>query len=369
MSLFGILANRYQSLHLRGRLVDVLEVVNPGVAHEYRTNNDALLGSEIEADRAGSLLAEKALQLLLWEADCWDLVHLLDSYPTGQPVEEAYWRTLICNVESIDSGLGVSMKECFEAFIDSLPILIVLQLLGAPLSELESSSIQDHSDISPSQPPHTIICDGGLELKLPETGQDKIASLVEDVDSGTNHPKNTCKEANIQIGNIHKSSGAPNPDVENLVRLQTAGEIHDSHLVHRILHRDGRPQDEISATPDMFTSRNLRVPRCVRQNPGLSLIEHIFIFGEKIEAFERAMQSLSFQRRFSTTIAGYMGWVPRSAKKGDLVCVFNGETIPFVIRLKLDGTYTFLGACYMHGLMDGGAFKLKNKTECTISMS
>lgn len=61
------------------------------------------------------------------------------------------------------------------------------------------------------------------------------------------------------------------------------------------------------------------------------------------------------------------------ARQGDIVAVFNSSTIPFVIRRTFDekgewdGMFTFVGACYVHGYMNGGAWAF-DKEEVLISM-
>jgi Heterokaryon incompatibility protein (HET) len=57
------------------------------------------------------------------------------------------------------------------------------------------------------------------------------------------------------------------------------------------------------------------------------------------------------------TKQGYLGLVPRSARKGDRICVLLGGQVLYVLRAK-DGAEQgnkneYIGECYVHGLMDG----------------
>lgn len=66
--------------------------------------------------------------------------------------------------------------------------------------------------------------------------------------------------------------------------------------------------------------------------------------------------------RFFATKAGRLGWVPQAAISGDEICVLLGYAMPFVVRKIVNeevnetGTHQFIGACYVHGFMDGEVF-------------
>jgi hypothetical protein len=70
-------------------------------------------------------------------------------------------------------------------------------------------------------------------------------------------------------------------------------------------------------------------------------------------------------RRLITTDKGYIGMVSRRARKGDLVCVLFGCSIPVVLRKFSTGcsenskedSYEFIGECYLHGFMNGEALE------------
>ena len=50
--------------------------------------------------------------------------------------------------------------------------------------------------------------------------------------------------------------------------------------------------------------------------------------------------------------------MPKNAEVGDVICVFYGGHVPYVIRPCDNGRYTFVGHCYVHGLMDGEAMEI-----------
>lgn len=56
------------------------------------------------------------------------------------------------------------------------------------------------------------------------------------------------------------------------------------------------------------------------------------------------------------TTEGELGWVPKGAVPGDEVCLFQGAPSPFIIRKRVDGSYTLLGDGYIEGIMNGEAW-------------
>lgn len=66
---------------------------------------------------------------------------------------------------------------------------------------------------------------------------------------------------------------------------------------------------------------------------------------------------------FCSMKSARLGRVPRRAQEGDLVCIFLGSYVPYVIRPVGDGIYAFVGCCYCHGLMHGEAMNSANTTE------
>ncbi|PMD28931.1 hypothetical protein L207DRAFT_380461, partial [Hyaloscypha variabilis F] len=57
-------------------------------------------------------------------------------------------------------------------------------------------------------------------------------------------------------------------------------------------------------------------------------------------------------RKLFTTVQGYMGLAPSTAREGDLVCVLLGGDVPFILRPS-KSNYSLIGESYVHGIMDG----------------
>lgn len=79
--------------------------------------------------------------------------------------------------------------------------------------------------------------------------------------------------------------------------------------------------------------------------------------GEAKELFELPYANRAVpccrKRAFAITNSGYIGLLPEATKQGDLVCVFHGGRIPFVLRQRRDGYYHFVGEAYVHEIMNG----------------
>jgi hypothetical protein len=58
-------------------------------------------------------------------------------------------------------------------------------------------------------------------------------------------------------------------------------------------------------------------------------------------------------RRPFISIKGYVGLAPDHAQKGDVIVIFFGGKIPYVLRKNDKGTYYFVGESYVHGIMYG----------------
>jgi hypothetical protein len=73
--------------------------------------------------------------------------------------------------------------------------------------------------------------------------------------------------------------------------------------------------------------------------------------------FEEAEGKVRHARRFFVSTLGRIGWAPFGTRVGDRVCVFQGMRIPMILRPAKD-LWEIIGACYVHGLMDGELWDL-----------
>ena len=78
------------------------------------------------------------------------------------------------------------------------------------------------------------------------------------------------------------------------------------------------------------------------------------------------MKEATINRKFAHTAEhGYIGLMPRRAEVDDLIYVLHGGQVPFVLR-KSDEAYTFIGECYVHGIMDGECLNICETVETVI---
>jgi hypothetical protein len=67
--------------------------------------------------------------------------------------------------------------------------------------------------------------------------------------------------------------------------------------------------------------------------------------------------------RFCILENGSMGWVPSGATNGDVIFVFNGAVVPYVLRPQTDGTYLWVGESWISGVMNGEILGLEVEPE------
>lgn len=62
-----------------------------------------------------------------------------------------------------------------------------------------------------------------------------------------------------------------------------------------------------------------------------------------------------YRARRAMTRKGYICQVPPEVQQGDVVAIFYGCDLPYVLRPSRRGRYRLIGNCYVHGIMDGEA--------------
>lgn len=67
-------------------------------------------------------------------------------------------------------------------------------------------------------------------------------------------------------------------------------------------------------------------------------------------------------RRPYMTHKGYVGLGHESMQIGDLVCIFHGAAVPFLLRRTDQGTYVLISDTYIHGIMDGEFMETRPET-------
>jgi hypothetical protein len=82
--------------------------------------------------------------------------------------------------------------------------------------------------------------------------------------------------------------------------------------------------------------------------------------------FLRLYHRASVGRAFFTTSKGYMGIGNKDARYRNMVVLLEGGRTPYLVRQRIDGTFEFMGECYIRGMMDGelmGSFGGRKETK------
>jgi hypothetical protein len=87
--------------------------------------------------------------------------------------------------------------------------------------------------------------------------------------------------------------------------------------------------------------------------------------------FVQALAQSASGRRYCVTSNGDVGLVPRFTRVGDIICIFAGLYVPFVIRpiASIQGqsqTYALVGESYIHGMMKSEELELSNVEMITL---
>ena len=72
--------------------------------------------------------------------------------------------------------------------------------------------------------------------------------------------------------------------------------------------------------------------------------------------------------RFNITKCGRCGLAPNNVQAGDLVSVFNGGQVPFVLRKSQgrEGAYRLIGECFVSTIMKGEVFESTQRSTTQI---
>lgn len=74
----------------------------------------------------------------------------------------------------------------------------------------------------------------------------------------------------------------------------------------------------------------------------------------------------TMNRRFFKSEAGRFGWAVDGAQVGDYIVVLGGGDHPFLMRSAPSETFTIVGDCYLHGVMEGEALQKFEEIDIVI---
>jgi hypothetical protein len=86
-------------------------------------------------------------------------------------------------------------------------------------------------------------------------------------------------------------------------------------------------------------------------------------------SLELAMRTYMPGRTFICTSQGMVGLAPEESRTEDLVCIITGNETPVVLRSCGAGRYTWVGECYIHGIMYGEYMELSKPPSTLETLS
>jgi hypothetical protein len=83
--------------------------------------------------------------------------------------------------------------------------------------------------------------------------------------------------------------------------------------------------------------------------------------GAEITAFDNnVLVSTSLRHFFLSRDENWMGFAPMDSEAEDIIALLEGGRVPYILRPKVgmeEGYYELIGDAYVHGIMDGEAWK------------
>ncbi|KAL5330936.1 hypothetical protein ACEPPN_000462 [Leptodophora sp. 'Broadleaf-Isolate-01'] len=97
--------------------------------------------------------------------------------------------------------------------------------------------------------------------------------------------------------------------------------------------------------------------RCREMTKDTTIPEAKFFREGSLKRFYGRLEDtvVAMARRLAVTEKGSLGMAASRARKGDLVCVLLGCSIPVLLRRMKEDTFELVGECYLDGFMDGEA--------------
>lgn len=78
---------------------------------------------------------------------------------------------------------------------------------------------------------------------------------------------------------------------------------------------------------------------------------------DAVKTYKMQSYTVYTGRRFAVTHKGYLALVPRLARYRDVVALFYGATVPYIIR-RAEKNYSLVGDTYVQGIMSGEAVSM-----------
>lgn len=99
------------------------------------------------------------------------------------------------------------------------------------------------------------------------------------------------------------------------------------------------------------------------RHKGITALDHFYPEFQNHRDIELSIQNWSSRRKFCRTKRRRVGFVPKAAQAGDVVCILYGGEVPYILRPIGDGCYSVVGECYIDGIMHGEALSEGRRTK------
>ncbi|KAG4436464.1 hypothetical protein IFR05_008049 [Cadophora sp. M221] len=112
-------------------------------------------------------------------------------------------------------------------------------------------------------------------------------------------------------------------------------------------------QDTLQAWREALLSIRRKYPSLYSTNKIFPIFRTLHLNWNTKSDERREVQEILTERTTLATDNGHYGLAPMSIEGGDVVCVALGYGLPFILRRTVNGEFTFVGECYVHGVMEG----------------
>ena len=276
------------------------------------------------------------------------------SYPTGEPMEEAYWRTLVGNKRTaVDDDIDTPPDYWKHAY------------------HIWQEMMQDRQGLLHNKRANISNVVREVSTKVPSLTREDPPPTLERRDSFDNQPlRNHFQAENARRERRNRSEQLNIPAFRNI--LSTLIKVHNLTCPYEQV-APGVPNTELTANLDNYD--NLDQEALARLNRKLSALPTARLSDEELrnqidKAFWYDFVRVARDRQFCVTRDGYMGWVPPAARVGDRICLLVGGQVPYVVRphSKKRGHWEFVGEAYVHGVMMGEGLRKPGVKRETIRL-
>jgi hypothetical protein len=97
---------------------------------------------------------------------------------------------------------------------------------------------------------------------------------------------------------------------------------------------------------------------CAKSHQGWDYEGMVRPVEENMKRYLEIFNLMTANKRLCRSSKGYLGWVNHGTVAGDLVCIFHGAQVFYILRPQSRDSYKLVGECYLHGIMDGEVMEL-----------